>query len=102
MPYRDDGVGFQPTDTSERAAVGAAPRVKSLRARVLELLRTHPAGLDSEQIAQMLRVPYCSVQPRTSELRNEGLILDSGERNDGPWGKPIIVWRHASHYRRAS
>lgn len=104
MPYRDDGIGFQTTDTSEKAADGAARRVKTLRVRVLELLRGHPGGLDTEQISRILRVPYCSVQPRTSELRNEGLIFDSGRRNDGPWGKPIIVWCHAAfdHSKRGA
>lgn len=97
MAYSSEGIGFQNTDTSEAAAQAVAPKVKSLRASVLDVLRRNPAGLDSEQIARLLNVPYQSVQPRTSELRNCGMIFDSGLRNHSRFGRAIAVWRHAAY-----
>jgi hypothetical protein len=33
-----------------------------------------------------------TIQPRTSELRGEGLIRDSGQRRRNATGKLAIVW----------
>jgi DNA-binding IclR family transcriptional regulator len=99
MPYRADGTGYRHTDTSHAAAVDMAGKVITLRAQVLEVLRRHPDGLDSEQIAQLLGREYGSIQPRTAELRNDGLIVDSGRRHESRFGKRIIVWRHRDHQK---
>ena len=48
--------------------------------------------MSTEQIAAKIAKPFPSVQPRTSELANEGKIVDSGQRGKTQWGKPCILW----------
>lgn len=93
MPYTVTGVGFQRTDTSRAAAFGVEPKAKNLRERVLEAIKSAPRPVSTEEIAVQLRKPESSVQPRTSELRNGGLIKDSGERGETKWGKACILWQ---------
>ena len=91
MPYLKNGVGYQNTDTSENAAktVNALP----IRNQILKLMRYLPyAKFSTTNIATILMKPYCSVQPRLSELRNNGDIVDSGLRAETKYGKPEIVW----------
>ena len=97
MPYLDTGPGFQRTDTSYDAAIAVSSKAATLQAAVLALLEQNPRGMDSEQIAEVLGCDYVSIQPRTSELRNQGLIYDSGERRLSRYNRQIIVWRHRDH-----
>jgi hypothetical protein len=64
---------------------------------VLDVLEQHPRGLDSEQIAAAIGCEYCSVQPRTAELRMAGKIRDSGRRSESRYGRPTIIWVHTKH-----
>jgi hypothetical protein len=50
-------------------------------------------GMTSYQLSIKLRITYESVQPRTSELQNKGLIVDSGKRRSSrnP-NRMAIVW----------
>lgn len=80
------------SETSYNAAKDIAPRTPVLRQRVLASLREKgPAS--STLLAKRLGEPFDSIQPRTSELRRDGLIEDSGERSPTQYGKPSIVWR---------
>lgn len=84
--------GFADTDTSRDAAKAVRPKASCVREMVLEALRGRPGT--AVQIALRLRLPYESVQPRTSELRAMGLVEDSGKR--GPSRDPeklAIIWR---------
>lgn len=92
MPYMDNGVGYQKTDTSRDAAASVKPR--NLREAVLGILS---AGnrMTTEEIADALEKPYVSVQPRLSELRNDGKVIDTGARRLSKWGKQAIVWGKA-------
>lgn len=97
MPYTTDGIGWQGTDTSYEAAQDIAPKVATIRAQVLEYLRLNPGGLTTEELASLIGKPYRSVQPRLSELRDDGKIVDGGARRLGQYGKQICVWRHKDH-----
>lgn len=89
--------GYQKTDTSKQAADQIEKSsAKTLRNQVEKLLREQPNGLSTEQIAQQLNREYVSVQPRTSELRNTGIIFDSGSRILNRFNKKVIVWLHSS------
>lgn len=97
MPYsQPDGTGYQRTDTSAGAARNIAPKAPDIRYAVLKFLRTNPDGYTSEEIAAELDLPYRSVQPRLSELKNECLVCDSGERRMSEYNRPIIVWEACS------
>jgi predicted ArsR family transcriptional regulator len=97
MPYRSDGIGYRSRDTSARAAEGIADRAPNLRTQVLGVLKGEPGGLTSDEIAERLGRAFISIRPRVTELGNDGFVVDSGERRDGYFGKPMIVWRHRDH-----
>jgi len=96
MPYTptDPRVGHQNTDTSAAAAASIAPRVKTIRAQVMHELRGQ-GPLTADEAADAIGRHYGSVRPRLSELRESGLIVDTGIRRDGRYGKSQIVWRLA-------
>jgi biotin operon repressor len=95
MPYTHDGVGYQRTDTSRDAADGIAPRARAIRKAVLDYLTIAPRPRSTEEIAAAVGVIYASVQPRLSELRNDGLVIDSGARGTSRYGKKCILWQIA-------
>jgi len=95
MPYTQEGVGYQKTDTSRAAARSNYPGKLSARDRVLQLLQKMPLSLTSHEIADVLQIPEVTVRPRLSELRNDDKIVDSGQRGETPWGKKCIKWRSA-------
>jgi predicted transcriptional regulator len=84
--------GYQDTDTSREAAEKVKPKAAWVRARVIDCL-TRQGPMTTVQIAAALGMAYETVQPRTSEARAQGLIVDTGRR--GPSrdpGKSSIVW----------
>lgn len=92
MGYTKEGVGYQGRDTSLQAAQSNVGKKITLREQVKNVLRGTSEALSTEQIAEMLGRPYVSVQPRLSELANDGLIRDSGKRGKTQWGKQCILW----------
>lgn len=93
MPYTAQGTGFRPTDTSLDAALSIEPRAPNLRAEVLGWLEQQIRPASTEDIAAALDRPYGSIQPRLSELRDLGLVEDSGSRGLTKYGKTCILWR---------
>lgn len=71
-----DAPGYRDTDTSKDAAEAVRPKVSQLRDMVIEALKIRP--MTTLEIAHHHRQRYESLQPRTSELREKGLIEDSG------------------------
>ena len=94
--------GYQKTDTSKQAAEDIEKSsAKTLRQQVEIILKEQPNGLSTEQISQQLNKEYVSIQPRTSELRNTGIIFDSGLRILNRFRKRVIVWQHSSFQKNA-
>ncbi len=93
MPYTRQRTGYAPTDTSHNAARDIEPKVKTLRDQVLAFLRERTFPATTEVIASALGRPYASIQPRLSELKEKGLVEDSGRRGRTQYGKPCIEWR---------
>lgn len=84
--------GHRRTDTSRAAAKSIAPRAGSIQDRILTALRNH-GPLATFELPAKVGVSYRSAQPRTSELRNLGLIADTGDRRVDPeTDRPAIVW----------
>jgi CRP-like cAMP-binding protein len=80
--------------TSWAAAHDATPKAVTHRARVLaELRRVHPLGLTDYELAARLGLQQNSAGKRRGELRDRGLVEDSGERRPAPSGSKAIVWR---------
>lgn len=85
--------GWQATDTSMQAAIDMKPRKQRLQDIVMDCLEWSPRGLTTEEVCERTHQHYKALQPRFSELRAEGKIIDSGKRRKGASGKNIIVWQ---------
>jgi hypothetical protein len=76
---------------TSRAAAATAP-VSDLEARVLQVLRSHPAGLTTHEISKIADAALVSISPRMRPLANKTLIRDSGGTRRGDNGRKSIVW----------
>ena len=80
-------------DTSITAADWIAPKVGRLQQMVFDALRSAGAyGRTTNELAALLNIDRGSIQPRTSELKRLGRIMDSGQRRANANGKRAIVW----------
>jgi hypothetical protein len=89
------------TDTSAMAAQTIGGRADTLRQRALDLIRRHSdlqvwQGLTADECAGLMRESILAVRPRLSELREDGLIVDSGLRRRNVSGNKQIVFRRAA------
>lgn len=85
--------GHRGIDTSIAAAKSVAGIAGPLRRMVYRAV--HEAGtrgLTTDEIAAALRMPRYSVQPRTTELKHDRRICDSGRRRRNASGCNAIVW----------
>jgi predicted ArsR family transcriptional regulator len=87
--------GSKDLDTSRLAAEQIATQAPLLRRRCLTALRARAAGATADEIAADLGLSILSVRPRFSELRQQGLILDTGVRRANESGCSAKVWRAA-------
>jgi DNA-binding transcriptional ArsR family regulator len=79
--------------TSWDAAADASRKADTHRARVLATLRAHRDGLTDFELADLLGLQQTSAGKRRGELRDQGLVIDSGRRRPAPSGSLAIVWR---------
>lgn len=81
-----------PAETSGQAACDVdCARLQRMVLRTIR--RAKKAGRTAEECAIVLRLPRVSAQPRTSELKAKGLIIDSGKRRiNRSSGKRAVVW----------
>jgi len=77
-------------DTSIQAAESMEPFAPKNRERVLMAITRQPAA--NHQLEERLGMRLSSVCPRVAELREDGLILDSGRRVQTDSDRPAIVW----------
>ena len=94
MGYTSEGIGYQSTETSRQAI--NEYNLLTVREKVLLFLRSVSKGnlsLTTEQISRALDIPYVSVQPRLSELKNENLVKISEDRGQTKYGKTCVKWR---------
>jgi hypothetical protein len=97
-PDYPDAPGFKWTDTSREAAEALAPKLGRLQRLALDAIRAHGArGLTADELADALSLDRYSIQPRTSELRRKGDIVDSGLRRLNASRKRAIVWVTPEH-----
>jgi hypothetical protein len=85
--------GHRGVDTSIAAADMVAGIAGPLRRMVYKTVHeAGPRGLTTDEIAAALRMPRYSVQPRTTELKYDRRIRDSGRRRPNASGCKAIVW----------
>lgn len=87
-----DQPGYKNETTSKHAAERVKPRAGQIREIVMtSLKRAGPAT--AEQMADRLSLPFASVQPRFSELKEKGRVQDSGQRGTTRLGSKCIIWK---------
>lgn len=85
--------GHRGIDTSIEAARSIDMAVSHLQQIALRAIRAAGGrGLTTNELVTVVNVHRDSIQPRTSELRERGLIRDSGARRFNANGKRAIVW----------
>ncbi len=92
--YPDDSPGYQDTDTSIAAAESVTEDAATIRDRCYHMLGLLSiGGLTADEVASHLRLSVLTVRPRITELNQQGLIEDTGERRKNSSGRKAIVWR---------
>jgi len=85
--------GHRGVDTSITAARMITSIAGPLRRMVYRVVHeAGAAGITTDEIAEALSMPRYSVQPRTTELKYDRRILDSGRRRLNASGCKAIVW----------
>jgi DNA-binding transcriptional ArsR family regulator len=80
-------------DTSLEAALGIRPNIGRSRRIALQALLEAEDGLTDFELADKTGYQQTSIGKRRTELRNMGLVADSGRRRKTPSGASAIVWR---------
>jgi hypothetical protein len=78
-----------PTDTEVTAAESQSKTLGASRRAVYEYLLAHGPHTDEELVVAL---DMHSARRRRSDLKNAGLVRDSGERGESSCGKPMIRW----------
>lgn len=85
--------GHRGADTSIAAAEAITPVTATLqKLAYAAIANAGPQGITTNELAQRLGFDRSSIQPRTSELRRQQRIVDSGLRRRNANGKRAIVW----------
>jgi hypothetical protein len=85
--------GHRGVDTSIAAAEMITNIAGPLRRMVYRVVHeAGAAGITTDEIAETLGMPRYSVQPRTTELKYDRHIVDSGRRRPNASGCNAIVW----------
>ena len=92
-PEYPDVPGHRGVATSIAAAADIAPKLGRLQRLAEETIRAAgPVGRTADELAEQVDLPRWTIQPRTTELRHKGLVVDSGMRRPNCTGKSAIVW----------
>lgn len=91
-------------ETSQEAAEWMTRNFRAghAAARVYAVISTIPGGLTTDQVQQRMRETHQTVSPRITELRDRGLIKDSGRRRKTRSGRAAIVWESSPLGREAA
>ena len=90
-----------PAGTSDVAADRIAPHAPNLRSQILAFIRSRgPAGATDDEGERALDIRCQTYTPRRGELRELGLVIDSGRRRPTETGRPAAVWVAVEHAQR--
>jgi hypothetical protein len=85
--------GHRGVETSIAAATAVAGKLGRLQKLTLDTIKTAGFhGCTTDEAANALAIDRGTIQPRTSELKLRGLIVDSSQRRRNANGKRAIVW----------
>ena len=80
------------TDTSRDAAHAIRKHLPAIESRVLVHLSGMANGATNDELEVVLGLIGSTVRPRIVELRDRGLVRDSGKRRPTRTGRNAIVW----------
>ena len=90
-PYK---AGHRGIRTSIVSAEDTDKRISRLHKQVLiELAKVFPKGLTGSEIADKTQRNLLTIRPRTTELKHQGLIIDTEKDRKNENGKPEIVYK---------
>lgn len=78
-------------ETSYEAAEKVKPA--TIRQEVYGFIKGRPDGATAYEVRLEFRLDKNSTSPRITELKNAGLIVDSGLRRKNNYGNNVVVWR---------
>ena len=78
------------TDTSREAALKLIPELPRMRRMVYE---GYTIPSTASEVAKRVGMSILSSRPRTTELLQQKLIEDTGERRENEWGNNEIVFK---------
>ena len=89
-PY---AAGYRGCETSAQAAQAIEIAIGRLQRIALAAIRAAGGrGLTTNELVSVVGIHRDTMQPRTSELQERGLIRDSGARRRNVSGRNAIVW----------
>jgi len=89
-PYK---AGHRGVRTSIIAANDTNQKLGRLHKQVLVELAKNPKGLTGSELSDKTGVSILTIRPRTTELKAQGLILDSEKSKKNDNGKPEIIYK---------
>tara|TARA_R110002020_G_scaffold444192_1_gene655562 strand:- start:426 stop:827 length:402 start_codon:yes stop_codon:yes gene_type:complete len=90
-PYK---AGHRGIRTSIVSAEDTDKRISRLHKQVLiELAKVFPKGLTGSEIADKTERNLLTIRPRTTELKHQGLIVDTEKDRKNENGKPEIIYK---------
>src|SRR5687767_11665790 len=82
-----------PVTSDQAAAWMRGPRAKSAAARIVREVWDWPiTGRTVDELIASLGMPHQTCSPRVNELRNDGWLVDSGQKRATRSGNEAIVW----------
>jgi hypothetical protein len=80
------------SETSRAAAESIKISADTLRAKVLDYLKSQPDGATDEQMQLALGMAGNTQRPRRKELLDMGLIRDTGKTRATKSGRQATIW----------
>lgn len=97
-----DGAGYKTEGTSRRAAAHVTATLGKRQQEVLTIFRrTGIGGLTADEVAGCLGWHVTTVRPRITELKQKGILEQTGEERPTPLGMMAYVYRMTEVYRLA-
>ena len=89
-PYKAGHRGHRNSITS---AKDTDKRLSRLHKQILIELYKHPKGLIGSELADILNVNLLTIRPRTTELKLQGVIIDTEKNKKNYGGKPESIYK---------
>ena len=89
-PYKAGHRGHRNSITS---AKDTDKRLSRLHKQILIELYKHPKGLIGSELANILNINLLTIRPRTTELKLQGIIVDTEKNKNNDGGKPESIYK---------